>query len=139
MEQAVQLMAGLSFTILGLSYLFRAREWNGWLIEVEQRGKQASLVFGGISLLLGAFIVAFHPVWEGIPLILTIIGILSLIKGTVYLLFPQWLPTKIKYIHQSERPLLRASGVLFIIIGAVLLNHWCTFENSCPAYLWDII
>jgi ABC-type uncharacterized transport system permease subunit len=39
-------------------------------------------------LFLSSFIVAFHPVWHGPFMIVTLIGVLGLIEGGLYLLFP---------------------------------------------------
>ncbi len=125
MEQAVLLMAGISFSILGLSYLFRASEWNRWLEHIEKRGSRSSLAFGGINLLIGSFILAFHPVWQGVPTILSVMGVIAVAKGASYLLFPNYLPAKAGYIHRSEKPLFQISGVVFIIIAGLLLNAWC--------------
>ncbi|MDB2414216.1 hypothetical protein N9W34_00415 [Rickettsiales bacterium] len=136
MEQAVLLMAGISMLVFGLSYFFRAKEWDAWLLHTEKRGNRASLVFGSVNLLLGSFIVAFHPVWEGIPLILTIMGILAVCKGFSYLLFPQWLPTKLKYVNTSEKPLLQASGIVFIIISLLFLGSWCIQHDIKLGDIW---
>jgi hypothetical protein len=38
---------------------------------------------------LGAFIVAFHNVWHGIPMIVTIIGWGLVTKSTVYFTYPR--------------------------------------------------
>lgn len=142
MEQAVLLMAGISFSILGLSYLFRAKEWNRWLEHIEQRGSHSSLAFGGMNLLIGSFIVAFHPVWQGVPAILSILGIFAIAKGASYLLFPCYLPAKAGYIHRSEKPLFQISGAVFLLLAGLLLNEWfvqASFESNAssvirPAY-----
>lgn len=128
MEQAVQFMAGISLLLVGLSYLLRADDWKKWLTKAEKDGRHASLVFGSINVLIGSFIVAFHHVWEGIPLILTIIGIIAVFKGAVYILFPQWLPTKLKYLSKNIKPILRVSGLILAVIGVLLLREACPKE-----------
>lgn len=137
MEQAVLLMAGICLLLIGLSYFFRAEEWNRWLEHAEKRGAQASLVFGGVNLLIGSFIVAFHPVWSGIPLILTIIGLIAVLKSFTYLLFPQWLPQKIRYIRESEKRPLQCSGVVLAVIGILLLCEWGTQKNIRLEEVYD--
>ena len=124
MDKAILFMGGVSLLVVGASFLFRATLWNNWLEQVETRGQQASLTFGSINLLIGTFIVAFHPVWDGPTFLLTIIGIIALVKGMVYLIFPAWLPLKLRYIHTSEKPLFQIAGVAFILIGLILINEW---------------
>lgn len=129
MEQAVLYMAGIGFSVLGLSYLLRADTWDAWLQAAAARGQQASLVFGSVNLLLGSFILAFHPVWTGLPTVLTVIGLLTLLKGSIYLLFPGWLPIKLAKIRMREKPLLRGSGVALLTLGVFFLSLWCIEKN----------
>lgn len=60
--QSVEWMAGASFLMWGLSCFLRAEAWNQWLEELERRGQSAAVVLGSILVILGSFIVYFHPV-----------------------------------------------------------------------------
>jgi len=63
---------------------------------------------------LGAFIVAFHNVWRGIPLVVTLLGWGWTVKGLLYLIYPK----------QGMRMLARVSlekSHEFVIAGVVLL------------------
>jgi uncharacterized protein YjeT (DUF2065 family) len=128
MEQAVEFMLGITFTILGLSYVVRTSAWISWLEHLKGEHRRGSLPIGIACLLTGTFIVSFHWVWEGLPLLTTAIGVLCIIKGAIYLLFPQWLPIKIKILENNFTPILRVSGILVMIIGLIVLNNW-----SCNA------
>jgi uncharacterized protein YjeT (DUF2065 family) len=139
MEQAVLLMAGLGFSIMGLSYLFRAKEWNRWLEQIEQRGAHASFAFGGVNLLMGSFIVAFHPVWHGVPSLLSVLGVIAIVKGASYLLFPNYLPAKAGYIHRSNKPLFQISGVVWVLIAGLFLNEWRIQNDVVWNFEWNTI
>lgn len=121
MAQAVQYMAGISFLVLGLSVLLRADDWTGWMRSLEQRGRGTFLSLGCITLMTGSFIVAFHPVWQGIPMILTIIGWIAVAEGAVYLLFPQAMPVVLRAYLKCPKMFLRIGGVITIAIALCLL------------------
>lgn len=121
MAAMVQYMMGISLLVFGLSLLVRTGDWTAWMQALEQRGRGAALTMGSIVLLFGAFIVAFHPIWHGIPMILTIIGWLAVLEGTAYLLFPQALSIVLRFYLQCPKPALRIGGMLSIAIGLALL------------------
>lgn len=121
MEQAVEIMAGISLLAVGLSYLFRPKDWAVWLEAVREQDRSASLSFGMISILIGSFIAGFHWVWDGMAMIVTIIGVIFIIKGSVYMLFPGWLPAKITMLMPRYNPLLRVSGIVLIALALAVL------------------
>ncbi len=121
MEQAVELTAGISFLILGFSYLFRAADWAAWFEHIQKQERRASLTIGTVNVLVSAFITGFHWIWQGMAMILTIIGLIAVTKGVIYLLFPRWLPAKLVILVPHYNPLLRFSGILLILITLSIL------------------
>lgn len=124
MEQAIEFMLGVTFTTLGLSYVVRTNAWIAWFEHLKGEHRRGSLSIGALCLLLGTFIVGFHWAWKGIPLITTVIGVICVAKGVIYLLFPQWLPIKIKLLEKHFVPVLRISGLIMVGIGLVVIHHW---------------
>lgn len=90
MEQALELIVGVSFLIVGLSVLFNQKEWINFIDYDEKKGSWVVIVVGIADLLFGSFIMAFHWVWNGIGVI-TIIGAILFLRGVIHLLFPRWL------------------------------------------------
>lgn len=121
MAAMVEYMMGLILLAFGVSLLLRADDWAAWMQTLEQRGRAMSLTIGSITLVFGAFIVAFHSIWHGIPLILTIIGWIAVLEGVVYLLFPQTFPLVLRAYLKCSRVALRISGALSIALGLALL------------------
>ncbi len=88
METAIQKIAALSFIVVGLSHVFRPRVWAQFFADLARRGETASLYIVLMHLPVGALIVAFHNVWRGAGLVVTIIGWGYVVKSLVYALFP---------------------------------------------------
>lgn len=124
MEQSIQCMAGVSLILFGLSYLVATRDWIMWIEHLERHGRRASLTLGSLNLLIGSFILAFHWVWQGWSMLVSAIGVIALIKGTVYLLCPGWLPKKLSILHKKLANWLKVSGILLAVLGVLILHNW---------------
>ena len=137
MEQAVELMAGLSFCLIGASFLFRAQDWRDWFAHLKTHPRSASLIIGCFNILIGSFIVAFHSVWEGWAAVLTYLGVLGLLKGTIYVIFPNIMGGNIKFFLPRFTPFLREVGILYIIFGAFLIQNSCNISEFYES--WDYV
>jgi hypothetical protein len=89
MERSVEVLAIILFGVLGLSHILQPKAWAEFFILL--RGKEEAGVFvdGFLNLPLGAVIVAFHNVWSGLPLVLTLVGWGLLIKGLIRFCAPR--------------------------------------------------
>lgn len=127
MEQAVALMAGISFLVLGLSYFFNADDWIAWIAHLQKQERRESLTIGMINMLIGSFILGFHWQWTGIGLLLSFIGIAATIKGTTYMLFPSFLPNVLRYLEPYCRTVLLYASMVLVSIGMAALVEWWQF------------
>jgi len=89
MEQAVQVYAAVSFLVIGLSHLVRPGAWVAFFQDLAARGAPGAFFEGFLVLHFGAVIVAFHNVWEGPALVLTLIGWAQVVKGTIRFVTPE--------------------------------------------------
>lgn len=80
MEEAIQKLAIVSFFVIGLSHIFQPRVWTQFFIDLRSKGEIGSFINAFIHFPLGALIVAFHNVWQGIPTILTLLGYAWVLK-----------------------------------------------------------
>lgn len=122
MEHALELMAGICFLALGISSVWRAEDWIHWAKNQQAKGRNGSLSLGMIALLFGSFILAFHPVWQGLPLVLTLLGVLAIIKGCMMLAFPGWLPGQLERLFPHLKLIIKIKGALLMLLGAALLS-----------------
>ena len=119
METAIERLAALAFLVLGLSHLVAARAWVGFFERVAAQGEAAATWNGLLHLPLGLVIVAFHPVWQGPGLFVTLIGWSLVAKATAQLCWPA-LAQRSLALAAGERGVarFRIGGVVGMAIGA---------------------
>lgn len=84
-----QLLA-VVYLAVGLGLLLSGDYYKKAMAEMVK--SHATMYLGGVMALLAGFlIVSFHNVWEGWPILVTLIGWLALVKGLVLLIFPEWM------------------------------------------------
>ena len=83
MERSVEVLAIIWFGVLGFSHIVQPRAWAEFFILLRGKGEAGAFVDGFLNLPLAAVIIAFHNVWSGIPLVLTLVGWALLIKGLI--------------------------------------------------------
>ena len=88
MERSVEVLMMILFGLLGLSHIVQPMAWVEFFLLLRRNGRSGAFVDGFLNLPMGATIVAFHNVWSGIPLVLTLIGWGLLIKSTIRFLAP---------------------------------------------------
>jgi hypothetical protein len=82
-------LVALNFFVINVSHIFAPRAWVEFFILLREKKEVGSLLNGFVHFPLGAFIVAFHNVWHGIPMIVTIIGWGLVVKSTIYFVYPR--------------------------------------------------
>ena len=88
MERAVEIFALVQFTVIGLSHVFAPRAWVHFFVWLRSKREPGVFVMAFLTLWFGAIIVAFHNVWSGIPLLLTVLGWTNVVKALLYFTFP---------------------------------------------------
>ena len=89
METAVERLAAICILITGLSHIIQPRAWAEFFIMLREKEKVGSLLAGLLHFPLGVIIVAFHNVWHGLPMVVTIMGWGLLLKSLLYLVYPR--------------------------------------------------
>lgn len=101
----------------GLSVLLNGNEIRGFLKELKHN--HLTYYYGGfLSLIIGALMVLTHNVWEGWPIIVTIFGWLTLVKGVLILLLPKQL-LGVVHVWKNKQALMVA-GVIMLALGVWL-------------------
>lgn len=89
MEVAVTKLAIICFFVTGLSHIFQPRVWTQFFIDMRSKGEVGSFLNALLHFPLGVVIVSFHNVWQGLPIVLTLIGWGLVLKSFFYFLFPR--------------------------------------------------
>ncbi|MDG3007369.1 hypothetical protein [Paludisphaera mucosa] len=117
MERATEEFALITCLVVGLSHILQRRVWTETYVGLHRLGKPGALLNGGLSLFTGAALVAFHPVWKGLAMALTILGWMLVLKGAVCFLAPD---AALRSMGKASDRGFAAGGVVLLIVAAVL-------------------
>jgi uncharacterized protein YjeT (DUF2065 family) len=126
METSVEKLTALFFLVTGLSHIFAPRAWIRFFIMLREKGEVGSLLNGLVHFPLGAFVVAFHNVWHGIPMMVTIIGWGLVIKSTIYFVYPPHGVRMLGTVSLERSWHFVVAGILSVAVAGLILYHACT-------------
>jgi hypothetical protein len=119
MERAVEVFAVIQLAIIGVSHVVFPREWARFFIWLRERGLAGAFANGFTSLAFGSVVVAFHPVWSGIPLVLTVFGLLNLAKAAVCFLLPERALRSMRRVSLDRSREFIVAGVVSLVVATV--------------------
>jgi len=121
METAVEKLVAIYFLVIGLSHIAQPRAWVRFFIMLREKQEIGSLLNALVHFPLGAFIVAFHNVWHGIPpIIVTVIGWGLVIKSTIYFVYPRHGTRMLATVSLERSWHFVVAGVLSVAIAVVI-------------------
>ena len=121
MEASVEKLTALYFLILGLSHILQPRAWVQFFIMLREKQEVGSLLNGFVHFPLGAFIVAFHNVWHGIPAVVTVIGWCLVIKSTIYFVYPRHGIRMLALVSMERSWQFVLAGAVSVVLGGLIL------------------
>jgi uncharacterized protein YjeT (DUF2065 family) len=120
MEQGIERLAALVFIVTGLSHVAAPRAWLRFFIDMRARGESAGLYHAYVHGPLGFLIVAFHPVWSGPGLLVTLLGWALAIKGALYFVWPALAQKTLARASEERAWEFRAAGAASVLLGLVI-------------------
>jgi len=121
MEDSVEKFVALSFLVTGLSHILQPRVWAEFFIGLREKGEVGSFLNGLLHFPMGAFIVSFHNVWHGWPLLVTLIGWGLVIKSLVYLTCPKHGVKMLAPISVERSWEFVVAGVFAVAVSGLIL------------------
>ncbi len=121
--RGIELLAALHCGAVGLSHVLQHQAWAQLFSVLRGRGRGGVLILGAFSLAFGSLIVAFHPVWRGIPALLTAFGWFQVAKGVIYLCFPSVGLRRLDMISPERSRVFVWPGVFLVILAVLLVLH----------------
>ena len=121
METSVEKLTALFFLVTGLSHIFQSRIWVKFFIMLREKREVGSFLNGLVHFPLGAFIAAFHNVWHGLPLIVTIIGWGLVIKSTIYFVYPRHGVRMLETISMERSWHFVVAGVVSVAVSGLIM------------------
>ena len=128
MEQGIEKLAALVLTLTCVSHIAAPRAWAVLFERIRAGGETAGLGIAAINLPLGLMIVAFHNVWSGWGLLITLIGWALLLKGAVHLMFPALTHRTLKMPGEGAQAESRYRLAGWLMLPLALLLVWIGFR-----------
>lgn len=125
MEAGIERLAALVFVITGLSHVAAPKVWARFFIDMREKGEIAGFYNAFVHIPLGLLILAFHPVWSGPGLLVTLIGCALTLKGTIYFLWPALALRSLAHVSEESAWKFRVAGVPAVLLGMFI--GWIAF------------
>ncbi|HUC31089.1 MAG TPA: hypothetical protein VMR99_00160 [Candidatus Paceibacterota bacterium] len=112
---------GIFFGVMGIAMVVNTKATSA-AIEESLHNKGILWLWGYLALLIGATIVVLANAWtSGLPLLVTILGWIALIKGAFILFFPGAAASLYRKFNKGG--MLVFCGIVAFVLGLVLL-YW---------------
>lgn len=121
----IERLTALAFIITGLSHVAAPRAWSRFFIAMRDKGAVPGFMNAYLHIPLGLLIAAFHPVWSGPGLLVTLIGWSLVAKGTLYFLRPQLALKSMAHVSEARAERFRIAGMAGLGLG--LAAGWVSF------------
>ena len=122
MEVAIERLVAISCFVIGLSHIVQPRAWAELFIQWRAKGYVGVFYTGLLHFVFGALIVAFHDIWRGIPLVVTLLGWAWTVKGLLYLTYPQHGMKMLARVSVERAYEFVIAGVVLVAV-AVLIGY----------------
>lgn len=111
---------GIYFLAIGIGFLLNPDRFRRIYQQVFR--DENFLFLGGImAILIGAVVISTHNQWElGWPVVITLLGWWSLMKGSVLVIYPDSIKA-FSFVQNRSDLFYRMVSVFWILLGAFLL------------------
>jgi hypothetical protein len=89
LHQSIELFVAIQTLVIAVSHIAQPRAWVEFFVWLRGKGHAGVFANGFLSLWFGGVIVAFHPVWSGPAIIVTLLGWAQVVKASVAFIAPQ--------------------------------------------------
>ena len=121
MAESIAIFASINFAIIGLSHILQSQAWHDFFEQLHLIGKPGAFANGFLTLLMGSLIVSFHNVWNGVPVILTLLGWCYILKSLLIFVHPEWNLRSMKSVETASPIKVRLAGLGLLGIAATMV------------------
>ena len=118
MMRSLEIFALIHLALIGLSHVVQHRAWAEFFIRLRSIGYGGVFVHGFLSLGFGSMILAFHRVWSGAPMALTILGVLYLLKTAQCFMLPGLSMRSLNRVTLEGSRVFIGAGVMMLAFAA---------------------
>lgn len=116
----IERLTALALLVTGLSHIAAPGAWARFFIDMRARGEAGGLLNAYVHIPLGLLILAFHPVWSGPGLLVTLIGCALTLKGILYFLWPALALRSMAHVSEESAWKFRVAGMPAVALGLIV-------------------
>ena len=116
-EIAVERLTALGLIVTGVSHLAAPQAWVAFFERMRAAGPEAGLLNAYVHFPLGAIIVAFHWIWSGPGLVVTVLGAAWTLKGALYFTWPALAARSLAQVAPERAWHFQAAGAVAVALG----------------------
>ena|SRR5687767_2867608 len=120
MEVGIERLAAMAFIITGLSHIAAPRAWVRFFALLRAQGEAGGLINAFIHMPLGLLILAFHAVWSGPGLLVTLVGAALTLKGLLYFVWPGLALKSMARVTEERAWQFRVAGLFALLLGLAM-------------------
>ncbi len=119
-EEAVRIFFVIHMGVMGTSHVLQPKVWVDFFVRLREWGEPGVFVAGFLSLMFGSIVVAFHNVWQGVPILVTLLGWAHVAKGAIYFAFPAVGRKGLAQVNPERSAKFVMAGVLLLAVAGVV-------------------
>lgn len=123
-ERATEVFAVVNLAVIGLSHITQPKGWVEFFVFLRERGHAGVFFNGMLSLTFGSILAAFHNVWTGLPMIVTLLGWAQILKGLISLVAPSVGLKQMMRVSMDRAWEFQAAGVVLVALAALIAWTW---------------
>jgi hypothetical protein len=123
-ERATEVFAVVNLAVIGVSHIAQPKVWVEFFIFLRERGPAGVFFNGLLSLTFGSILAAFHNVWTGVPMIVTLLGWAQVLKGLISLVAPSIGLKKMMRVSMDRAWEFQVAGAFFVGVAALIAWTW---------------
>ena len=120
MERSVEVLAVILFGVVGLSHILQPTAWAEFFILLRGKSEPGAFIDGLVNLPLAGGIIAFHNIWSGISIVLTLVGWGLLIKSLIRFCAPKLGLRMMARVSVERSWEFQAAGAVLVVLAGVL-------------------
>ncbi len=129
----IAIILGVCFLASGLGYILSGQHWRN-IFKGFSEPSVSTFLFSLVLIVVGMAIVKYHNIWQSWKIWITLYGWICLIKGTLFLIFPNSPSSFIHLLDQAPNTYFLGGGIVNILIGLMYgyfgLMHKATTNST---------
>ena len=118
--QSIELFTAINLAVIGLSHFLQPKMWVHFFIFLHAKREIGNIFNALIALSMGSFILSLHFVWTGPEIVVTIYGLLQVIKGLLYLIWPSIGLASIRKVNMENGNKFRWVGLVMFVFSLAI-------------------